>query len=949
MNVAIFLIFVLSGFAGLAYELVWTKHLTLIFGVSNQAIATALAAFMAGLALGSVLLGRAADRARHPLRLYAALELGIGLCALALPLALSLVNGTYIGLARALPAHSWAFTTLRFLLCFAVVLVPTTLMGGTLPAMSRQFIRRSEAIGRGAGLLYGANTLGGVLGAAATGFLLLRLLGAHHTTLFAVAINLAVALSALLLSFKVRPPVVEERPALTPVAGSSRSIPSWLPSFLLIAFGLAGAASLAYEVLWTRVLIYFMDLTIYSFTTILVTFLTGIAVGSFLFARLADRSRNLLFLFGLIEIAIALSAVYLVHTMGSLMHIATIAARLHLPNTPLTLAAVRFAVSAVFILLPSTLMGGAFPVVTRLYIRDFRGLGRNLGELYAANTVGCVIGSLAAGFLLLRIVGAQQAIAVVAVLSGILGLVLLLFAAPKRTIWLAAPSLVLLAVGLALAWRVPPPVVFSPRVEYKELDLLFYREGPEASLAVMRNLFGARDLTLNGTPTAFTDYGDILSHKLLAHPPALLADEPKTALIIGFGMGSTAWSLSHYPLERIDCVELVPAEEESARFFLPENGDILSDPRFNLIIADGRNYLLTTTRRYDIISFNAIHPAFSPYLYTRDFYELCRSRLTDRGIICAWIPTNSAYFPSLLRTFQDVFPFCSLWVANIGHLSLIGTIHPLQMDFSDLRSRMADPALQRNLAESHLEDPLLLLSRYLMDEHAIRRFTADQNARINTDDLPHVEFDASVNLEASATSNFRSLLAYATPISSSLANLTLPADQASLLRPALENQVRATRLTFLAALAAAETRMQNSLGLLDEALEICPEDLHARYMRAVILADHRWDQIPLQDRPSFDQRRREEIARVVEAQKPRASAHPGIPDRYLTFLRVTVARLFARSGQPYEAERVLREVLATHPDVPVAKQFLEEIRYLPDGEAPSPPAAIPTQPDPASP
>jgi spermidine synthase len=426
---AIFVIFVVSGFAGLAYELVWTRHLMLIFGVSSHAISTVLAAFMAGLAVGSVVLGRAADRVRHPLRLYALLEVGIGASALALPAALGLVNDAYVATARALPAHSWLLGAARFLLCFGILLVPTTLMGGTLPAMSRELIRRADVVGRGAGLLYGANTVGGVLGAGASGYLLLRTLGSHKTTLLAVGLNFAVAAAAGALSLRaraLRPALRAEAPEPAPVSPEPRR---WLPTVVLVAFGLAGAASLAYEVLWTRVLVYFMDLTIYSFTTILVTFLTGIALGSFLFARAADRGRNLLALFAAMELLIAVSAVYLVQTMGTLLSASRAMGALLLPGAAGSEMIARFAAAFILILGPAILMGGVFPVVTRLYTRDLRGLGRSLGEVYAANTIGCVLGSLAAGFVLLRVLDAQQSIAVVAAVNGALGVTLLLVAA----------------------------------------------------------------------------------------------------------------------------------------------------------------------------------------------------------------------------------------------------------------------------------------------------------------------------------------------------------------------------------------------------------------------------------------------------------------------------------------------------------------------------------------
>ena len=934
-------VFVLSGFAGLAYQLVWTKHLMLVFGASHQAIATVVAAFMGGLALGSIVLGRLADRVRHPLRLYALLELGIGLSAAALPFALSLANEAYVSLARSTPTHSWGFALLRFLLCFAIVLVPTTLMGGTLPAMSRQFIRRADGVGLGSGILYGANTVGGVLGAAATGFFLLGALGAHRTTSIAVGINLAVALIALALSLRVQP-----APQSTPAPIAAAATPpamreGWLPAFILLAFGLAGAASLAYEVLWTRLLVYFMDLTIYSFTTILVAFLTGLAAGSFIFARVADRTRNLLALFGLIEVGIALSAVYLLHSMGKLLLLSTELSQWMGQPSYAGVIATRFAAAFVLVLVPTVLMGGAFPVATRLFTRDLSVLGRSLGDLYGANTVGCVIGSLGAGFVLLRLVGAQQAVGLVAVVNGALGVTCILLSGHRRRAGILVAVTVLLGAGLVLAWRVPPAVVFSPRAVSIDADLLFYREGPESSLAVLRGFDGNREININGQSTAYSDYGDMTVHKMLAHLPALLADDPKSALIIGFGMGSTAWSIAQHPFDTIDCVELVPAERESARFFLPENGGVLSDPRFQLIIADGRNYLLTKPQQYDIISFNAIHPAYSPYLYTQEFYEITRSRLTDRGIICAWIPTNSAYFPSLLRTFQETFPHTSLWLSNLSHLALIGTPEPLRVDLEKLTDGMSPEGVTRSLAETHLDDPLALLSHCIMDEHAVRKYVADHKARINTDDMPYVEFEATVSAGTSCVDNVESLLPYWTSPSDLMDEARPPANRLAESLSTLERHADARKLTMYAAIGAARGSslqdLQEALQTVEQAVAVCPEDERAQYMEAVLFSDPRWGQVP-QERldPGFNDRAAEVIAQVLEEQVDGAQGRPGLPERYMVGLRLTLARILFQRGDIEGAERQIRSVVAAEPGARRGRRFLADLEEFKAEGRPTP-------------
>ena len=317
MRALILLLFLTSGFAGLAYELAWVKELSLILGVSSGAISTVLAALMGGLALGSALLGRIADSTPRPLRMYALLEIGIGVSALLLHYAFHGVYSAYVSLARAMPEADWLFVMLRYLLCFAVLLVPTALMGGTLPAMSRVWVRTTDRIGAGVGVLYGTNTLGGVLGTLAVGFVLLRTLGVADTTRLAVALNLTAGLVCLWLARSWGAAQMPASPGRKSAEAAREPFTDW-QWLLLAAFALAGATSLAYEVLWTRVLVYFTGQTIYAFSTILASYLIGLALGSLAAARLTDRIRDHLAAFGLLEIAIGISAAYLLLVIGHL-------------------------------------------------------------------------------------------------------------------------------------------------------------------------------------------------------------------------------------------------------------------------------------------------------------------------------------------------------------------------------------------------------------------------------------------------------------------------------------------------------------------------------------------------------------------------------------------------------------------------------------------------------
>ncbi len=735
-------LFTVSGVAGLTYELIWTKKLSLIFGVTSDAITTVLAAFMGGLALGSALLGARADRSRRPLAFYGALEVGIGVSAFLLPYAFEGVNASYISLARAMPHGAPAFVALRYLLCFAVLLVPTALMGGTLPAMSRFWVRERERIGAGVGILYGANTIGGVLGTIAAGFVLLRTLGVADTTRVAVSLNLLIGFVCIWIARNAQAVPQEDEATAKgqPRAEPEHHAPGWL---LLAGFGVAGATSLAYEVLWTRVLIYFTGQTIYAFSTILAVFLIGLAIGSFALARFADQMRDRLTVFGLLELGIGISAAYVLLLIGRLLPIAQKTRELLGEGETLP----RFAVAFAIMLVPTLLMGAVTPLIIRAYTREVARLGSRLGILYAANTVGCVAGSVAAGFGLLSWFGAQRGVLAVAAVNITLGVLALAWGrwrlAPK--VALSAASIAVLIAGMVLSSHPRPPILYWSDFLNMHLGVLYYTEGPEASLAVVTNPAGRRELNLNGDTTAAADYDDVVVHKMLGHVPMLLADSPKRALVIGFGLGSTAWSIAQYPVDRVDCVELVPAERTAARYFASENKSILSDPEFRFIVQDGRNFLLTNTEKYDVISFNAINPSFSPYLYTREFYELCRSRLSANGVVCAWVPTNMGRFDTLAATFRSVFPHVTLWYCNTFHAVLIATPQPLKVDLAKLAAEMALPAVQADLAEVQLQDPARMMSTLLLDEGALAEYT--KNAQINTDDLPYVEFDTDITTQ----------------------------------------------------------------------------------------------------------------------------------------------------------------------------------------------------------
>ncbi|MFC1614923.1 fused MFS/spermidine synthase, partial [Gemmatimonadota bacterium] len=679
----IYVFFFLSGTSGLVYEIVWMRKLTLIFGNTVHAVSTTLAVFMGGLALGSYLFGRAADRTASPLRLYVLLELGIAVSALAVTaLFLPILDGTYIYLHRSGLSSGTMLFLVRLVLGMGILLLPTVLMGGTLPVMGRFLVRAPSEVGSVMGSLYGLNTLGAVAGSFAAGFLLIAAFGETVTIFSAAACNLAVGGGAYVLMRHLgRGRAAPASKIESAGSAGPKSADETDSRAILLIYAVAGFASMAYEVLWTRSLIYFVGLSVHAFTIILISFLLGLALGSLAVIYLVDRWRKPLIVLGLLQWLIAASALAGIPVMGKLPSIYQKINLLLGANTYNQIFLVKFILCALLLGIPTLAMGAVFPVVNRLYVRTRHGLAGRVGALYASGTAGTIAGSLFAGFILLPITGIAGGLLAIAILNSMVGAAA--FALRKKPItlrlWPAAACLATIALSAAaLSTGGGLDSIVSYSLHSSGKEILYCRETTEASIAVLKNNTGDRELNINGESTAYTGFEDIVIHKFLSHLPLLLHKDPESILVVGFGFGSTVYSASRYDLSQIECVELVPEEIKTAPYFLPENHGVLDSGMVRMVFDDGRNHILTSGSKYDAISFNAIHPM----LYTLDFYRLCARALSPGGTICAWLPTNgfSLYeFKVLVRSFQEVFPHTSLWYNNPANLILLGSREPLKI------------------------------------------------------------------------------------------------------------------------------------------------------------------------------------------------------------------------------------------------------------------------------
>jgi spermidine synthase len=735
--------FFLSGASALVYEVAWMRQLRLVTGATTAAVSTLLAVYMGGLAVGAFALGRLADRSRAPLKLYAYLEAAIGAYALLLPRLQAWATPLYVSLARSVSASPGILMLIRVVFGAAWLLAPTVLMGGTLPVLVR-FVTRSQArLGRDLGTLYGMNLAGAVVGTVASGFALIRWFGVQGATLVAAIVNLAIGALALVWSlFGAQEAGATSRPALvepTPI----EPLPARLRSWLFAIVFLSGFVSMGYEVLWTRILLFAFTSTIQAFAVILATFLTGLALGSGLFALLEHRW-NLVRALVFAQLLAGLLALMLVP--ASLRAADILKAYSERSGGADAAIVAAMALSAAIVMLPSaTLMGLVLPMASRLLTNDLRQASRRIGGAYMVNTVGAVLGSLLTGFGLIPLLTLKGSVMLLAAMQVAAGWALLpwsgLAAGGKRRL-LAASALGLVACYALCTTLLRGPNPFdlvSPK------DVEAHRDGVSASVSVVRNEFGSKTLRIDGFEVAATSPQSAYM-AMMTHIPMLLHPDPKRLLVICFGTGTTAGTGLLYPAARVDAVDINPSVFAFADHFREANRGVAHDPRARLVVDDGRNYLLTTRETYDVITAEPMPPTFAgvTHLYSREYYALARERLAPGGIVVQWLPfhlVKSSEALAILRTMQDVFPETTLWMHSSTGIAVARRDRPVEIDLAALRRRLADEGLARDLDRLGVRGVGGFLELFMLGPSGVRQAAA--GARLITDDLPFLEFHPS--------------------------------------------------------------------------------------------------------------------------------------------------------------------------------------------------------------
>ena len=846
--------FFFSGAAGLIYQVVWTRMLTQIFGNTTYAIATVLSAFMAGLAIGSYLFGQIADRGKNDFLLYGILEAGVGVYGFLVPWFFAGAQKLYGPIFGLNESYPFIFNLVLFFLSFVLLVFPTLLMGATLPVLSRFFVRSFAQFGRRVGDLYATNTLGAVIGCAAGGFLLIPTLGMRATVYVAAGVNLVIA-AVILIIDRIRDKETAEIPpeAAAPAAVTTQAEngASWLHWIILSSFALSGFASLVYENAWTRALTLVIGSSIYSFTTMLVTFLIGLALGGFIYARFLGEREARLSTFGLIELWVGLAALATIPLFERLPLI--FVRLLHgFGDTFTVFLWLQIFLSALVMFLPTVLLGMTFPLVARLFTQSLYRVGSGVGSSYAANTVGAVLGAFAGGFILIPTIGVQNAIIFAVVMNLLIGC-LLVAADPRLAL---APRFGLAVAVLVLAIIVPFRVnrwdqhiltsgvtIYNDRYEalpsdslrieeMKRDDVIFYREGLTTTVSVHR-IPGSDYLYFKSNGKIDGSYGDALSQLMTSYIPMLLHPKAEVALTIGLGSGMSAKALATFDrLKEIEVIEIEPTMVEASKFFdrawvkiekLPadvsfpadssksrvwydakekrlyykgvmddeersrlmklsedrqyrgavdalfrkarhsRHSSVLEDPRVRVIPTDGRNYILATPKYYDVITAEPSNPwiAGIANLYTREFYEVVKSKIKEDGIFAQWFHNYSMSpddFRMVFRTFVEAFPHVSLWGMKESDFLLVGSKQEHSFDYAAVKPIYdSNPMLRSDLEYLGLTDVYAVQGFYRMNRDNFVAFS--KGADINTDDGAQLEFSAPKNLRRPTTELNRKIMA----------------------------------------------------------------------------------------------------------------------------------------------------------------------------------------------
>jgi spermidine synthase len=729
-------IFILSGAAGLMYEVVWSRQLVLVFGNTTQAVSTILTGFFGGMAVGSFLGGRLADRVRSPLRLYGLIEIVLVVVVLATPITFGLIHELYRGVYGSIEGQPLILALLRFVLAVLALAPATILMGATLPTLTRQ-LSRDRHLSAAFGRLYAANTVGAIVGTFASGLVLIELLGLTGTLIVAAACSGAAGCVAILLSRELSPDRRQEAVPSVPDRPSRVEIERRPTLALALAF-VSGLTSLGYQVLWTRLLSSGTGNSTYVFTLILGVFLIGIALGAAGFAVLRSRISAPVAVIAVAQAGVALLALY------GLVAVIAVPGAID-PMRPFESAIAVFN-PIILVVLPATwVMGFTFPATSALLDDDPERIAANAGRLLAANTAGAILATFAIPFFVVPLVGSPTAVALLAIVNAATAIVLAMRLSGRLRLPVAATGAAALAV-IVVAVVVSSAIVDPSIARIRQRNATLYESREDEIASVQAGKTVTPQLWVTGTGMTLLT----VDAKLMPVMPLVVRPDSKTALTVAFGMGSAFRGAVIAGLET-EAVELVPSVPKMFHYFYPDAEAVLANPNARVIVTDGRNHMELTDKSYDIIVTDPPPPIESSgasVISSLEYYQAGHRHLNPGGVMMQWTPYGGSVdeFRAHLRTFHSVFRHMVVAFGPGGYgFFLMGSDEPMAFDDATIREVLSRPGVLEDISSAYdspektLDGWAARIPRQVWIEDAeVATFTGD--GPLITDDRPLPEY-----------------------------------------------------------------------------------------------------------------------------------------------------------------------------------------------------------------
>lgn len=746
-DLMIFILFFLSGISGLMYEILWARSLSNIFGSSTIANSIIIALFMGGLASGSYLAAifiKKSDK-NNLCRVYALIELSIALTALLVFYTLPMYQHIYNNYIDLTGSGSVAINLARFLLIFVIIIIPTTLMGSTLPIISQILVKDRPNAGKLVGFLYAINTLGAIAGIYFVGFYSILKFGVTASFYFAAAINIFISIVFFFKGSEWEVKSAKQPAVKKHITNPNSDRHKYLPSVILLSYALSGFTTMALEVVWTRALVFFVGSSTYAFSIILIVFLLGISLGSFVISLFVDKLKKPVFTFGIMELVLGSAAlvsafVIFKYSSSPVFNQSTL--------DPIFLSSLKsgifqiFTASLLVIILPTLIMGAIFPVVNKIILEESNLAGNAVGRIYSANTFGTIFGSLAAGFIFIPLIGVTKSIMVFCFINLFLGLFLLVFSGSSKTKILSYTfGFVFIVIILFIIF--PADIRFKSDTEKSSDNILYYKEDVSATVAIFEDEKGYRSMSINGMMIGGNQTKSLRKEMMLAHLPMLLHNNPKSVLTIGLGTGITFSEASLYNPDNLECVEIIKAVRDGAQLFKKDNLDIINNKNAHIYIEDGRNFLSTVKKKYDVIIDDSMlrrESAGNGPLYAFEYYKDISNHLNKNGLFCQWLPLylEKDIYKSILKTVKYNFKYVTLWYLGHAAVIQIASNDEIKIDLKQIQQKMLSPVINTHLKKIEMDDAETLVKCFLLDNDRIEQFCS--NARINSDDKPYVEF-----------------------------------------------------------------------------------------------------------------------------------------------------------------------------------------------------------------